>query len=121
MTTRGTEYEDGVIYRIGDLNEDGSGYYARTEEGELTQPLLLLPSDWVDAVFMLDDDPLYIEIPPQREDYDFGDDGGYSKRWVRIELGKIALSFPNLPSRVRAVRFHDLHHVLTGYVPALIA
>ena len=75
LTTRGTEYEDGVIYRIGDLNEDGSGYYARTEEGELTQPLLLLPSDWVDAVFMLDDDPLYIEIPPQREDYDFGDEG----------------------------------------------
>lgn len=25
------------------------------------------------------------------------------------------LSFPNTPARVRAVRFHDLHHVLTGY------
>lgn len=51
---------------------------------------------------------------------DFGDDGGYSKRWVRIELGKIALYFPNLPSRVRAVRFHDLDHVLTGYETDLI-
>ncbi len=46
---------------------------------------------------------------------DFGADGGYSKRWVKIDLRRVSLSFPNLPSRVRAVRFHDLDHVLTGY------
>ncbi len=45
----------------------------------------------------------------------FPADGGYSKRWVRIELGPIALAFPNTAPRVRAVRFHDLHHVATGY------
>jgi hypothetical protein len=25
------------------------------------------------------------------------------------------MPFPNTPARVRAVRYHDLHHVLTGY------
>lgn len=75
LTSRGTEYDDGVIYRIGELNGDGTGYYARTEEGELSQPLLLLPADWVDSVFGLDLDPLYIEIPPRREDYDLPEDG----------------------------------------------
>jgi len=45
----------------------------------------------------------------------FGDDGGYSKRWVKLEVGPIPLGFPNLPSRVRAVRIHDIDHLLTGY------
>jgi hypothetical protein len=78
LTNRGTEYEDGVIYRIGFLNEEGTGYYARTEEGELAQPLLLLPVSWVDGIFALDDDPLYFEIPPRRADYEFldNDDAG---------------------------------------------
>jgi hypothetical protein len=45
----------------------------------------------------------------------FGDDGGYSSKWVDFKLGKIPFPVPNTPGRVRAVRFHDLHHVLTGY------
>jgi len=45
----------------------------------------------------------------------FGRDGGYSKRWVALELGPLRLIFPNTAGRVRAVRRHDLHHVLTGY------
>jgi hypothetical protein len=45
----------------------------------------------------------------------FGPDGGYSAKWVHVKLGVIPFAFPNLPSRVRAVRYHDLHHVLTGY------
>lgn len=45
----------------------------------------------------------------------FGDDGGYGARWVDFKLGKVPFPIPNSPSRVRAVRFHDLHHVLTGY------
>jgi hypothetical protein len=45
----------------------------------------------------------------------FGDDGGYGSKWVDFKLGKIPFPIPNSPSRVRAVRFHDLHHVLTGY------
>ena len=46
---------------------------------------------------------------------DFGRDGGYSKPWVKLEFGFVPVFIPNLPSRRRAVRFHDLHHVLTGY------
>jgi hypothetical protein len=42
-------------------------------------------------------------------------DGGYGDRWVRLQAGPIPLYFPNTKQRVAAVRFHDLHHVLTGY------
>jgi hypothetical protein len=45
----------------------------------------------------------------------FGPDGGYAKRWVKVELGPLPLWFPNSEARVRAVRYHDLHHVATGY------
>lgn len=45
----------------------------------------------------------------------FGDDGGYGNKWVDFKLGKVPFPIPNSPSRVRAARFHDLHHVLTGY------
>ncbi|MBX3251644.1 MAG: hypothetical protein KF901_30990 [Myxococcales bacterium] len=45
----------------------------------------------------------------------FGADGGYGEAWVDFRLGPIPLPFPNTPGRVRAVRYHDLHHVLTGY------
>lgn len=49
------------------------------------------------------------------ERYGFGD-GGYDAKWV--ELNKIAgipIGFPNSAGRIRAVKLHDLHHVLTGY------
>ncbi len=42
-------------------------------------------------------------------------DGGYGDRWVRLKAGPFTLRFPNTAARVRAVRLHDLHHVLTGY------
>ncbi|MCI0348359.1 MAG: hypothetical protein L0Z53_02950 [Acidobacteriales bacterium] len=45
----------------------------------------------------------------------FGADGGYSNKWVRLKAGPISIYFPNTGARVRAVRFHDIHHVLTGY------
>lgn len=45
----------------------------------------------------------------------FGADGGYSDAWVDFKLGSIPFPLPNTPARVKAVRFHDLHHVLTGY------
>lgn len=48
-------------------------------------------------------------------DNHFGPDGGYNDAWVDFKLGTIPFPFPNTPGRVRAVRFHDLHHVLTGY------
>jgi hypothetical protein len=45
----------------------------------------------------------------------FGESGGYDDNWVDFKLGPVPMPFPNTPARVRAVRYHDLHHVLTGY------
>lgn len=45
----------------------------------------------------------------------FGPNGGYDDPWVKIKIGPFNVSIPNTPGRVRAVRFHDLHHILTGY------
>jgi hypothetical protein len=44
-----------------------------------------------------------------------GFDGAYSERWVKLKAGPINLYFPNAEGRRRAVRFHDLHHIATGY------
>lgn len=45
----------------------------------------------------------------------FGEDGGYNDAWVNFKIGPVPLPFPNTDGRLRAVRYHDLHHVLTGY------
>jgi hypothetical protein len=39
----------------------------------------------------------------------------YEDRWVHVRLFGIPITFPNVPSRRRAIRFHDIHHVITGY------
>jgi hypothetical protein len=44
-----------------------------------------------------------------------GPEGNYGDRWVKVSLGPVPIVFPNSAARVRAVRYHDLHHVLTGY------
>ena len=42
--------------------------------------------------------------------------GGYDDKWVVIRARSIPIAvFPNTAQRVRALRLHDLHHVLTGY------
>jgi hypothetical protein len=45
----------------------------------------------------------------------FGADGGDSLDWVPLKLWKLTLKIPNTEGRKKAVRIHDLHHVLTGY------
>ena len=45
----------------------------------------------------------------------FGNDGGYDAPWVDFKLGPVPMPFPNTKARLRAVRYHDLHHILTGY------
>lgn len=49
------------------------------------------------------------------EENGFGTGGNYDVRWVRVDVGPVPVWFPNSAERVRALRFHDLHHVLTGY------
>lgn len=44
------------------------------------------------------------------------DESSYVTNWVELEpIAGIPLGFPNTRERKRAVKFHDLHHVLTGY------
>jgi hypothetical protein len=50
----------------------------------------------------------------------FGKDGGYDQKWVRVELGPIPIYYPNFLGRDRAVRLHDLHHIVTGYSTQLL-
>ena len=45
----------------------------------------------------------------------FGDDGGYALKWVPVKVLGIRFKIPNSNARRRAVRIHDIHHVLTGY------
>lgn len=47
----------------------------------------------------------------------FGFSGdAYTAKWFALYIGKQPIVYlPNIPSRVWVARFHDLHHVLTGY------
>lgn len=45
----------------------------------------------------------------------FGANGGYDDAWVDFSFGPVPFPIPNTASRVKAVRVHDLHHVVTGY------
>ncbi|MBX3459930.1 MAG: hypothetical protein KF696_08185 [Planctomycetes bacterium] len=42
----------------------------------------------------------------------------YEERWAAIKLGPIKFWIPSTRTRREAIRFHDLHHTLTGY-PAI--
>jgi hypothetical protein len=41
--------------------------------------------------------------------------GGYDDAWVKMKAGPIPIAFPNTKARIRSVKLHDLHHVLTEY------
>jgi hypothetical protein len=45
----------------------------------------------------------------------FGDDGGYGDKWVDFKIGPVPFPFPNTAARIKAVKVHDLHHIVTGY------
>ena len=46
---------------------------------------------------------------------DFGPNGGYDERWIKVKVWRIPVWLPNTEGRRQAVRLHDLHHVLTEY------
>ena len=50
----------------------------------------------------------------------FGPDGGYGDKWIKFKFGWIPVILPNFASRVRAVKVHDLHHLVTGYGTDLV-
>jgi hypothetical protein len=45
----------------------------------------------------------------------FPADGGYGDAWVKLRMWRIPIWFPNTKGRRYAVKFHDLHHILTEY------
>ena len=45
----------------------------------------------------------------------FGEDGGYGERWIKVKVWRFPVWLPNTAGRVRAVKLHDIHHVLTEY------
>jgi hypothetical protein len=65
--------------------------------------------------------PTYDDALPMRDarrlyfDANGFGEGGYDAKWVTAKMGPIPIAFPNSPQRVRSVRLHDLHHVVTGY------
>ena len=46
---------------------------------------------------------------------DFGDDGGYNKKWEVVKLGPLPFPIRNVEARKDAIRYHDLNHLITGY------
>jgi len=46
---------------------------------------------------------------------DLGEDGGLNKMWAKIKVGPIYLPLLNIPARRKALVFHDIHHIVTGY------
>jgi len=42
-------------------------------------------------------------------------DGGESSAWFRVKLGGVSIPVPNPPARRRAVIYHDINHIITGY------
>jgi hypothetical protein len=45
----------------------------------------------------------------------FGENGGYDGRWIKVKWWRIPIWLPNTRGRRKAVRLHDLHHILTEY------
>ena len=45
--------------------------------------------------------------------------GGYDDTWVKVEYGLLRFYFPNTNGRVKVVKYHDLHHILTEYGTSL--
>jgi len=39
----------------------------------------------------------------------------YTTKSFIIRVGKIPIHLPNIPARVKIARFHDIHHIITGY------
>jgi hypothetical protein len=42
-------------------------------------------------------------------------DGGYNDKFFYLRLGRFKIYLPNTKARIRAVKIHDIHHVLTEY------
>jgi hypothetical protein len=39
----------------------------------------------------------------------------YTAKSFIIRVGKIPIHVPNIPARIKIARYHDIHHIITGY------
>jgi hypothetical protein len=39
----------------------------------------------------------------------------YAAKSFTIRVGKVPILVPNIPARVKIARYHDIHHIITGY------
>ncbi len=76
----------------------------------MSDPILPAPADHASAASM--------SVRQGRDAYlaenGFGIDT-YDTKWVSVTFPFFTFSIPNPPARQRAVRWHDLHHVATGF------
>ena len=70
---------------------------------------MTLQNPYPDSLDMLSARARYFELN------NFGETGGYDDAFVDFALGPLSFRLPNTQGRLRAVRYHDLHHVVTGY------
>jgi ubiquinone biosynthesis protein Coq4 len=42
-------------------------------------------------------------------------ENAYTAKNFVIKVGKLPVPIPNIQARVKVARFHDIHHILTGY------
>ncbi len=49
------------------------------------------------------------------EKHNLGEDGGMSKSWAHLKVGNFYIPFPNTEARKKALIYHDIHHLVTGY------
>lgn len=47
--------------------------------------------------------------------YNLGEEGGLNQDWAYLDFKFFRLPFPNTASRKRALIYHDIHHIVTGY------
>ncbi|MFN8286968.1 MAG: hypothetical protein U0V74_09465 [Chitinophagales bacterium] len=48
-------------------------------------------------------------------EHNLGEDGGINKNWATFKVGRFYIPFPNTSSRKKALLWHDIHHLTTGY------
>lgn len=49
------------------------------------------------------------------KEHNLGEQGGLNEKWGKIKVGPIYIPIPNTEARKKALVFHDIHHVVTGY------
>lgn len=61
-----------------------------------------------------DDIKIKDALPLYFKKYHFSD-GGYDDKYFKIKIGRLFIPVPNTKTRIKAVKFHDVHHLLTEY------